>query len=121
MNQKTTRIPGEYGCSSAPLPEGVILLSALQRRPGRVQSLESLAQVAGVEQLGSEVHPAGGVLLRSSKSLFTIAAVRPRDNCTMAGVAPQRKVSCPPPAFYLLRFFKKGLPQGTWTVALDWP
>lgn len=60
QKKRTREIAGEYGCSSPPLPEGVVLLSVLQRRPGRVQPLEPLAQVAGVEKLRGEVHPPFG-------------------------------------------------------------
>lgn len=51
---KLCRIQGST--VSPPLPERIPLLAVFNRRPWREQSLKSLAQVAGVEKLGSKVH-----------------------------------------------------------------
>lgn len=73
LNSKLPSMGGEPGtlrvllCIFPPLPEGVLLLAVLNRRPGWVQTLQSLAQVAGIEQLGGEVHP-GRVSLRCDTS-----------------------------------------------------
>lgn len=103
-------------CIFPPLPEGVILLDVLNCRPGWVQTFQSLAQVARIEQLRGEVHP-GGVSVRSGESLRRMPQV-------VSGTAEAWRWKVQQPlAFPALMLFKTGLPSSTCSMAvlLLWP
>lgn len=103
-------------CNFPPLPEGVILLDVLNCRPGWVQTFESLAQVARIEQLGGKVHP-GRVSLPSDESLRRMALL-------VGGTAEAWRWKVQHPlAFPALMLFKTGLPSGTCSMAVLplWP